>query len=101
LSYSRHIADVTFEARPDSAPAALGQWSRAVSFNESSSAQTSVIQAAVEMVARLSKDGDKRRDEIVLVLKIADQGNHDANTLANLSIAAMRGPTEKPAKSRA
>jgi hypothetical protein len=61
-----------------------------MSYNESSYEQTSIIQAAIEMVARLRKDGNRHRDEIVrVVLKIANEADHDANTLANLAISAM------------
>jgi hypothetical protein len=61
-----------------------------MSYNDSSCEQTSIIQAAIEMVARQTKDGDLHRDDIVkVVLKIADEGDHDANALANLAISAM------------
>jgi hypothetical protein len=69
-----------------------------MSQNESRDEQTSIIQAAIEMVARHSKDGDVDRDEIVkVVLKIANDGDHDANTLANLAIEKMGEPSRKTA----
>jgi hypothetical protein len=97
MSYSRQIADdnpeVPATERLDRAPAALRRWSRQMSYNESSYEQTGIIQAAVEMVVRLRKDGNIRRHEIIkVVLKIADEADHDANTLANLAISAMAEP---------
>jgi hypothetical protein len=69
-----------------------------MSYNDSSYEQTSIIQAAIEMVARQTKDGDLHRDDIVkVVLKIADAGDHDANSLANLAIKAMSEPQRKTA----
>jgi hypothetical protein len=68
-----------------------------MSYNDSNK-QTSIIQAAIEMVARQSKHADQHRDEIVkIVLKIADTGDHDANSLANLAIKAMSEPQQKTA----
>jgi hypothetical protein len=69
-----------------------------MSYNESSYEQTSVIQAAIAMIRRVSKDCDKRRDEAIkVVLKIANEGDHDANTLANLAMAEMAEPERKTA----
>jgi hypothetical protein len=54
--------------------------------------------AAVEMVMRLSKGGERHRDEIAkLVLEIADEADHDANTLAHLTMTAIAEPQRKTA----
>jgi mannitol/fructose-specific phosphotransferase system IIA component len=67
-----------------------------VSVNESSDDRTSVIRAAIEMVMRLSEGGEEHREEVSrIVLKIADQGDHDANALANLTIAVMGANKQK------
>jgi hypothetical protein len=67
-------------------------------YNESSYEQTSIMRAAIEMVMRLTKDGNKRRDEVAnVVLSIADRGDHDAHTLAILAIEAMAEPARKTA----
>jgi hypothetical protein len=67
-----------------------------VSHNKSSYERTSVILAATEMVLRMTKDGDRRRVEIgKIVFAIADQGDHDAHTLAHVAIAAMDEPLRK------
>ena len=69
-----------------------------MSYNESSYHRTGVMHAAVEMVMRLSKDGERQRDEIVkLVLEIADEADHDVNTLAHLAMAAIAEPQRKTA----
>jgi hypothetical protein len=69
-----------------------------MSYNESSYEQTRVMQDAVEMVVRLTQDGDKRRTEIAkIILSIADFDNYDAPALANLAIAAMAEGVRKTA----
>jgi hypothetical protein len=69
-----------------------------MTYNESSYERTSVMRSAIEMVLRLTKDGDKRRDEVAkVVLSIADQGDCDAHTLAILAIEAMSEPSQKSA----
>jgi hypothetical protein len=45
-----------------------------VSFNESSYEQTRVMRDALEIVVRLTQDGEDRRDEISkMIFRIADQ----------------------------
>jgi hypothetical protein len=69
-----------------------------MSYNDSSYEQSSVMRAAIEMVMRVSQNGDKQRDEVIkVVLKIADEGDHDANALANLAITAMSEPQRRTA----
>jgi acyl-CoA reductase-like NAD-dependent aldehyde dehydrogenase len=71
-----------------------------MSYNESSYGQTSVMRAAIEMVMRLSKGAEKHRDEIAkIVLKFADEADHDANALANLTIVEMTKKQTKTAVS--
>jgi hypothetical protein len=69
-----------------------------LSSDESGYDKTSVMRAAIEMVMRLSKGGEKHREEIAkIVLKFADEADHDANALANLTIAEMtRGQQKRP-----
>ena len=69
-----------------------------MSYNESSYHQTSVMRAAVVMVMRLSKNGERKRDEVVkVVLEIADEADHDAYTLAHLAMAAIAEPQRNTA----
>jgi hypothetical protein len=61
-----------------------------VSFNESSYEQTRVMRDALEMVVRLTQDGQYRRDEIAkIIFRIADQITFDATALANLTLSEM------------
>jgi hypothetical protein len=58
--------------------------------------KTSVMRAAIEMVTRLRGGGENNRDEIAaIVLKFTDEADHDANTLANLTIAEMTKNKQK------
>jgi hypothetical protein len=61
-----------------------------VSFNESSYEQTRVMRDALEMVVRLTQEGECRRDEISkIIFRIADQTTFDAMALANLTLSEM------------
>jgi hypothetical protein len=61
-----------------------------VSFNESSYEQTRVMRDALEMVVRLTQEGECRRDEISkIIFRIADQITFDAMALANLTLSEM------------
>jgi hypothetical protein len=67
-----------------------------MSFNESSYEQTRVMRDAVEMVVRLTQDGEHRRDEIAIILfRIADQMTFDAPALANLTLSEMADTARK------
>jgi hypothetical protein len=61
-----------------------------MSFNESSYEQTRVVRDALEMVVRLTQQGECRRDEISkIIFRIADQTTFDAMALANLTLSEM------------
>jgi hypothetical protein len=61
-----------------------------MSFNESSYEQTPVVRDALEMVVRLTQQGECRRDEISkIIFRIADQTTFDAMALANLTLSEM------------
>jgi hypothetical protein len=67
-----------------------------MSFNESSYEQTQTIREALEMVVRLTKDGEDRRAEISkIIFRIADQMTFDATALANLTLSEMAHSTRK------
>jgi hypothetical protein len=78
------------------APAALRQWSRVVTFNKSSYERTRIMRDALEMVVRLTQDGEHRRDEITkIIVRIATEINLDATALANLTLAEMADEARK------
>jgi hypothetical protein len=67
-----------------------------VSFNESSYEQTRVMRDALEIVVRLTQDGEDRRDEISkMIFRIADQITFDATALANLTLSEMAETARK------
>jgi hypothetical protein len=67
-----------------------------VPFNESSYEQTRIARDATEMVVRLTRDGEDRRDEIArIIFRIADQMTFDATALANLTLAEMADSARK------
>jgi hypothetical protein len=67
-----------------------------MSFNESSYEQTHTIREALEMVVRLTKDGEDRRAEISrIIFRIANQMTFDATALANLTFSEMAHSTRK------
>jgi hypothetical protein len=67
-----------------------------VSFNESSYEQTRVMRDALEMVVRLTQEGECRRDEISkIIFRIADQITFDAMALANLTLSEMAETARK------
>jgi hypothetical protein len=69
-----------------------------MSFNESSYEQTRVMRDALEMVVRLTQDGEYRRDEISrIIFRIADQITFDSMALANLTLSEMADAARKSA----
>ncbi|HEY4926097.1 MAG TPA: hypothetical protein VII20_16930 [Roseiarcus sp.] len=69
-----------------------------MSFNESSYEQTRIMRDAVEMVVRLTQEGEHRRDEIAkIIFRIADQMTFDAPALANLTLCEMADEARKKA----
>ena len=53
---------------------------------------------AVEMVVRLTQEGEHRRDEIAkIIFRIADQMTFDAPALANLTLCEMADEARKKA----
>jgi hypothetical protein len=100
MSYCRHIADdnpeVPATERRDCAPAELRQWSRAVSLHEFSYEQTRIVRDATEMVVRLTRNGEDRREKIdSVVFRIAKELSFDAALLANLTLADMAQTARK------
>jgi hypothetical protein len=61
-----------------------------VTFNDLSYEQTRIAREAVEMVVRLTKNGEDRRDEIAkIAFRLAYQIEHSATALANLTLMEM------------
>jgi hypothetical protein len=100
MSYSRQIADdnpeVPATERPDRAPAGLGlEQLMTVGF---STEQTDAMRAAIEIVlGRVANHDDTFRTEVaVIVLTIAMDEDHNAETLANLTLDALGDDVPKP-----
>jgi hypothetical protein len=69
-----------------------------MSFNESTYEQTRIMRDALEMVVRLTQDGEYRRDEIAkIIFRIADEITFDAMALANLTLSEMADAARKSA----
>jgi hypothetical protein len=69
-----------------------------MSFNESSYEQTRIMRDALEMVVRLTQDGEYRRDEIAnIIFRIADEITFDPMALANLTLSEMADTARKSA----
>jgi hypothetical protein len=67
-----------------------------VPVNESSYERTRIMRDAVEMVVRLTQDGEHRRDEIAkIIVRIATEITLDAPALANLTLSEMADTARK------
>jgi hypothetical protein len=69
-----------------------------MSFNEPTDEQTRIMRDALEMVVRLTQDGEYRRDEIAkIIFRIADEITFDAMALANVTLSEMADAARKSA----
>jgi hypothetical protein len=67
-----------------------------VTFNDLSREQTRIARDAVDMVVLLTKGGEERRNEITkIAFRLADQIEHSATALANLTLIEMAETARK------